>query len=110
MATAHHNHDDTDLWRVMKALGSPVRVAILRFVVEHPRCICNDILLHLPDDCSRAQSTLSQHLKVLRDADLLEAECDGAATCYVINSARLSWLNEQIAEMNRNEAVRTEHP
>ncbi len=99
MATADHNQFDDDMWRVMKALGNPVRVAILRFVQEHPRCICNEILLHLPDNCARAQSTLSQHLKILRDADLIEAENDGSATTYTVNGPRLVWLHAKIAQL-----------
>ena len=99
METAHQNYDD-ELWRVMKALGSPVRVAIVRFVRLNPRCISNEILLHLPDDCARAQSTLSQHLKILRDAALVEADFDGSVTSYTVNDARLHWLHEQIARLH----------
>lgn len=98
MATARKTNDD-ELWRVMKALGSPVRVAIVRFVRQHPRCICNEILLHLPEECARAQSTLSQHLKILRDAALVEAEFDGSVTSYTVNEARFHWLNEQISRL-----------
>jgi DNA-binding transcriptional ArsR family regulator len=100
MATAYRERDNDSLWRVLKALGSPVRLQIVHFVQRHPRCICNDILLHLPDDCSRAQSTLSQHLKILRDANIIEAECDGSATCYVVNQARLDWVQEQIGHLH----------
>lgn len=99
MVTACHSSDD-ELWRVMKALGSPVRVAIVRFVQQHPRCICNEILLHLPDECARAQSTLSQHLKILRDAALIEADFDGSVTCYTVNGSRLQWLHDQIRQLH----------
>lgn len=100
MATARRERDDDHLWRAFKALGSPVRLQIVRFVQQHPRCICNEILLQLPDDCSRAQSTLSQHLKVLRDAKLIEAECDGPATCYTLNEERFGWLCEQLRDLH----------
>ena len=98
METVHQTNDD-ELWKVMKALGNPVRVAIVRFVHQHPRCICNEILLHLPDECTRAQSTLSQHLKILRDAALVEAEFDGSVTTYTVNDARMHWINDQIARL-----------
>jgi DNA-binding transcriptional ArsR family regulator len=99
MATARREQDDERLYRMLKALGNPVRLQIVRFVQQHPRCIGNDILLHLPDDVARAQSTLSQHLKILRDAGLIEAECDGPATCYVLNQECLVWLREQLDDL-----------
>jgi DNA-binding transcriptional ArsR family regulator len=93
-------HLDTDrLSQLCKALASPVRLEIIRFVQRNPRCIGNEILLHLPEDITRAQSTLSQHLKVLCAAGVLEAEPDGAATCYVINQERLDWLRRQVGAL-----------
>lgn len=91
--------NDEHLYVALKALGNPVRLQIMRFVQRHPRCIGNDILLHLPETAARAQSTLSQHLKILRAAGLIEAECDGSATCYMINRERLGWLREQLADL-----------
>ena len=99
MATARREQDDERLFRMLKALGNPVRLQIVRFVQQRPRCIGNEILLHLPDEMTRAQSTLSQHLKILCDAGLIEAECDGPATCYAINQERLDWLREQLADL-----------
>ena len=99
MATARYVSNDERLYQMLKALGNPVRLQIVRFIQQHPHCIGNDILLHLPDAVSRAQSTLSQHLKILRDAGLIEAECDGSATCYAINSECIGWLRQQLAEL-----------
>jgi len=99
MATARREQDDERLYHILKALGNPVRLQIMRFVQQRPRCIGNDILLHLPDDMARAQSTLSQHLKILRDAGLIEAECDGSAMCYAVNHECLGWLCEQLADL-----------
>jgi DNA-binding transcriptional ArsR family regulator len=99
MATARREQDDERLYRMLKALGNPVRLQIVRFVQQRPRCIGNDILLHLPDEMARAQSTLSQHLKVLCSAGLLESECDGPATCYAINHECVGWLREQLADL-----------
>jgi len=101
MATARAEYDDERLYLMLKALGNPVRLQIVRFVYQHPRCIGNEILLHLPDDVARAQSTLSQHLKILRDAGLLDAECDGPATCYALNQECFDWLREQLADLRR---------
>jgi ArsR family transcriptional regulator, arsenate/arsenite/antimonite-responsive transcriptional repressor len=84
-----------------KALGNPVRVSILRYVLQHPDCIGNEILLHLPEDGPHAQSTLSQHLRLLREVGLLDSYSDGAAVCYRVNSTKIHWLQEQLAEMQR---------
>jgi len=99
MATARREHDDQRLYLILKALGNPVRLQIVRYVQEHPRCIGNQIQLQLPHDVARAQSTLSQHLKILRDAGMIEAECDGPATCYAINQECMVWLREQMADL-----------
>lgn len=93
------NSDEDRLWIMCKALGNPVRLQIVRFIQQHPNSICNQILLQLPDSCARAQSTLSQHLKVLRDADLLSAEEDGAATVYTVNEAQLNWLQSRLGDL-----------
>jgi DNA-binding transcriptional ArsR family regulator len=84
-----------------KALGNPVRVSILRYVLQHPDCIGNEILLHLPEDGPHAQSTLSQHLRLLREVGLLDAYSDGAAVCYRVNGSKINWLQEQLAQMQR---------
>ena len=99
MATARCDQNDQRLYMILKALGNPVRLQIVRFVQKHPRCIGNQIQLQLPDDVARAQSTLSQHLKVLRAAGLIKARGDGAATCYVVDDESLAWLREQLADM-----------
>ena len=99
MATAHREQDDERLYHILKALGNPVRLQIVRFVQQHPWCIANQIQLQLPEDVARAQSTLSQHLKILRAAGLIKAKCDGIAMSYVIDEESLDWLRSQLADM-----------
>lgn len=101
MATAEGepHRADQHLALLCKALGNPVRVSILRYVLHHPDCIGNEILLHLPDDGPHAQSTLSQHLRQLREVGLLDAYSDGSAVCYRVNGDRISWLREQLGAM-----------
>jgi DNA-binding transcriptional ArsR family regulator len=98
METAPQQVDDLRLCLICKALGNPVRVQIVRYVLEHPNCIGNDILLHLPENGPHAQSTLSRHLRVLRKASVLEAEADGAAMCYRVNRNCLMWLSTQLTD------------
>ncbi len=102
MATAHQRmleQDDRRLALLCKALSHPVRVQILRYVMRHPGCIGNQILLHMPDDGPHAQSTISQHLRVLRDAGLIEAYDDGAAVCHYVNPDNLVWLRTYLEQL-----------
>ncbi len=84
--------DKQRLARMLKALGNPVRFEIMEFLAEQKACITNEIVEHTP----LAQSTVSQHLKVLREAGLIHGEIDGPATCYGIDADGIRWLKEQI--------------
>ncbi len=64
-----------------KALAHPARVAILQLLVKKQACICGDIVEELP----LSQSTVSQHLKELKNAGLIKGEIEGASICYCIN-------------------------
>ncbi len=64
-----------------KALAHPARVAILQILLKTKECICGDIV----DDLPLAQSTVSQHLKELKEAGLIKGNIDGAKVCYCIN-------------------------
>jgi ArsR family transcriptional regulator len=84
--------DDERLVQMLKALGNPVRFEIMRTLAERQTCITQDIV----DATPLAQSTVSQHLKVLREAGLIHGEIEGPATCYCIDPAGIRWLKEQI--------------
>ena len=72
---------DNKIAAYAKALAHPARVAILQMLVESQSCICGDIVDELP----LSQSTVSQHLKELKDAGLIKGSIDGAKVCYCIN-------------------------
>jgi ArsR family transcriptional regulator len=61
-------------------------------LAERQTCITQEIVEQMP----LAQSTVSQHLKVLREAGLIEGEIEGPATCYCVNPAGLRWLKDQV--------------
>jgi DNA-binding transcriptional ArsR family regulator len=69
---------DEELASFAKALGHPARVRIMRLLTRRSTCICGDIV----DELDLAQSTVSQHLKVLKDAGLIRGEVDGPRVCY----------------------------
>ena len=64
-----------------KALGHPARIAILNHLMETKSCICGDIVDELP----LSQSTVSQHLKELKNAGLIKGNTDGPSICYCID-------------------------
>jgi ArsR family transcriptional regulator, arsenate/arsenite/antimonite-responsive transcriptional repressor len=79
---------DDDLATLTKALGHPARVQIMRLLVRREACVCGDIVDELP----LAQSTVSQHLKVLKEAGLIKGEIDGPRTCYCVEPRTLRRL------------------
>jgi len=74
--------------RLCKALGHPARVRIVRLLLSVDNCVCGDIVESLP----LAQSTVSQHLKVLKEASIVEGVIDGPRTCYGLNREALAEL------------------
>ena len=76
-----------------KALGHPARVRILKILIERNACICGAIVEALP----LAQSTVSQHLKQLQEAGLIQGEIDGPRVCYCVDPVRLKRLKVLIA-------------
>lgn len=79
---------DEELATLSKALGHPARVKIVRILIRKNACICGDIVEELP----LAQSTVSQHLKVLKEAGLVRGEIDGPRVCYCIEPRALRRL------------------
>ena len=85
---------ENKLAKYAKALGHPARVAILKLLANRQTCICGDIVDQLP----LSQSTVSQHLKELKEAGLIKGEIEGAKVCYCIDEkewkAAQSWINQ----------------
>jgi ArsR family transcriptional regulator len=92
-------HDPVDpglrLARLCKALAHPARLAILRYLAGQTACTCGDIVEQLP----LAQSTVSQHLKVLKDAGFIVGEVDPPRVCYCLNPRTLEELKRAVAAL-----------
>lgn len=71
---------DVELAALAKALGHPARVRILRLLARRNTCICGELVGEL----DLAQSTVSQHLKVMKEAGLVQGEVDGPRVCYCV--------------------------
>jgi ArsR family transcriptional regulator, arsenate/arsenite/antimonite-responsive transcriptional repressor len=83
--------DEQRMAQMLKALGNPVRFQIVQILAEKKACITGEIV----EFTTLAQSTVSQHLKVLREAGLISGDIDGPATCYCLNVDGIRWLKER---------------
>lgn len=85
---------ENKLAKYAKALAHPARVAILKLLATKATCQCGDIVEELP----LSQSTVSQHLKELKEAGLIKGEIEGAKVCYCIDEkewkAAQGWINQ----------------
>jgi predicted transcriptional regulator len=89
---------------MLKALAHPARIAILQQIINTNACICGDLSTEL----GLAQATISQHLKELKTAGLIQGTIEGVSVCYCINPIIWSELKEQLSgflntvELNNN--------
>lgn len=86
---------DNRLSKYAKALSHPARVAILKLLIKKQACICGDIVDELP----LSQSTVSQHLKELKEVGLIKGDIEGAKVCYCIDEKEWSLAKAYIVEL-----------
>lgn len=84
--TDHFTIKINEIANTMKALGHPARIAIIEYLLKVDNCICGDIVNELP----LSQSTISQHLKELKNAGLIKGNIEGNGICYCINEKTIS--------------------
>jgi ArsR family transcriptional regulator len=77
------------------AIAHPARVRILRLLISRSTCVCGEIV----DEMPLAQSTVSQHLKILKESGLVQGEVDGPKVCYCINAEKLAMLKSLVASL-----------
>jgi ArsR family transcriptional regulator len=88
-----------------KAISHPARVAILKKLADCNKCICGEIVQVMP----LSQSTVSQHLKELKNAGIIQGEIEGASSCYCINWENLNHeiksFTEFINKLKENDSI-----
>lgn len=94
---------EQDLAAFAKAIGHPARVAILKTLAQKNECVCGEIVEVLP----LSQSTVSQHLKALKEAGLIDGTVEGTNTCYCINWKAFSSFKDQFNSLFDN--LQTRH-
>ncbi|MCK7477129.1 MAG: metalloregulator ArsR/SmtB family transcription factor [Candidatus Moduliflexus flocculans] len=88
---------DEELASLAKALAHPARVQILRILAGRTSCVCGDIVSQMP----LAQSTVSEHLRILKSAGLITGEVDGPRVCYCIDVICLDRFKSLVQELPR---------
>jgi ArsR family transcriptional regulator len=78
-----------------KALAHPARIRIVQFLASVETCFCGDIVKQLP----LAQSTVSQHFKILKEAGIVQGQIDGPRTCYWLARDHLAQFNALVAQL-----------
>ena len=86
---------DNRIANYAKALSHPARIAILKLLIQKQACICGDIVDVLP----LSQSTVSQHLKELKEARLIKGDIDGAKVCYCIDEKEWKAAKERLNQL-----------
>ena len=95
---------EQDLAAFAKALAHPARIAILKVLAQRNECICGEIVEILP----LAQSTVSQHLKELKNAGLIKGTIDGPRNCYCINWKAFEKFNQEFSWLFNNLKIKNE--
>lgn len=95
---------EQELAAFAKAMSHPARIAILKLLAQQNECICGDIVDELP----LAQSTVSQHLKELKNAGLIEGSIDGPRSCYCIHWKAFEKFNAEFNTLFNRLKVKNE--
>ena len=86
---------DAELAALAKAIAHPVRLQIIRILSQRTTCVCGEIVDELPF----AQSTVSEHLRILKEAGLIRGEIAGTRVCYYLETAALDHLKALISAL-----------
>lgn len=89
------NSEDQAIAETARALGHPARVRIVRLLLDRQRCIGGDIV----EDVGLAQSTVSEHLRILKEAGIVVGEIERPRVCYSLSSKRLAALSDLLGRV-----------
>ncbi|MGA9651706.1 ArsR/SmtB family transcription factor [Pedobacter sp.] len=84
--------EQNQLATLLKALAHPARIAILQRILASTTCICGDLV----DELGLAQATISQHLKELKNAEIIQGTVEGVSVCYCINPVTWKLIETQM--------------
>jgi predicted transcriptional regulator len=84
--------EQNQLAQLLKAMAHPARIAILQRIMASNTCICGDLV----DELGLAQATISQHLKELKNAGIIQGTIEGVSVCYCINPETWKLMEAQV--------------
>ncbi|MCX2450278.1 metalloregulator ArsR/SmtB family transcription factor [Pedobacter sp. PLR] len=84
--------EQNQLSQLLKAMAHPARIAILQRILASNTCICGDLV----EELGLAQATISQHLKELKNAGLIQGTIEGVSVCYCINPKTWKMMENQL--------------
>lgn len=84
------NDHENEIAAFAKALGHPARIAILLHLFKTEACVCGELV----EEIGLAQATISQHLKVMKQAGLIKGSISGTSVCYCIDEQ--NWDNMKL--------------
>jgi ArsR family transcriptional regulator len=96
MKTIDQTKDEARTVAMLRAIAHPARFRIVKLLAARDTCVCGDLVLELP----LAQSTVSEHLKVLKDAGIVRGTISGPNTCYCLEPAALDWLQREFGALS----------
>lgn len=79
---------------MLKAIAHPARIAILQRMLAVNTCICGDLV----GDLGLAQATVSQHLKELKQAGIIQGTIEGTSVCYCIEPNTWKLLQNELSD------------
>ncbi len=100
------NAKEREIAVLCKALSHPARIAIINFLIKRRECICSDVVNELP----LSQSTVSQHLKELKNAGLIVGDIDGPRVCYCIDQKSWNEAGRIVNLFLSQETIQAEKP
>src|SRR5258707_10570623 len=80
---------------MLKALAHPARIAILQHLIKTDSCICGSLV----EELGLAQATISQHLKELKNAGLIQGTIEGVSVCYCIEPKTWSLYQKEFGAL-----------
>ncbi len=104
--SSEFNIKEQKVAELCKALAHPARIAIINFLIKKNECICSDIVNELP----LSQSTVSQHLKELKNAGLIKGDIVGPRVCYCIDLKKWNEAKKIINLFLSQEATQVDKP
>ena len=96
MKVIEQSTDEARTVAMLRAIAHPARFRIVKLLATRQTCVTGDLLDELP----LAQSTVSEHLKVLKDAGIVVGTIDGPNTCYCLGRRALEWLKREFGALS----------